>query len=75
MFKVWKQICCFHWVATSRLNKLVETARLDYTWGLLPTGSLVREVLDVGGIPVAILPSCQYIQTIALTYFTVNKVG
>ena len=28
---------------------------------LLPTGSAKREVLEVGSIPDAILPSCQYI--------------
>ena len=33
---------------------------------LLPTGSEEREVLGVGSIPVAILPSCQDINTIAL---------
>ena len=29
---------------------------------LLPTGSDEREVLGVGSIPVAILPSCQYMK-------------
>ena len=29
---------------------------------LLPTGSEEREVLGVGSIPVAILPSCQYMK-------------
>ena len=33
---------------------------------LLPTGSEERGVLGVGSIPVAILPSCQDIKTIAL---------
>ena len=33
---------------------------------LLPTGSEEREVLGVGSIPVAILPSCQDLKTIAL---------
>ena len=33
---------------------------------LLPTGSEEREVLGVGSIPVAILPSHQDIKTIAL---------
>ena len=33
---------------------------------ILPTGSKEREVLGVGSIPVAILPSCQDINTIAL---------
>ena len=33
---------------------------------LLPTGSEEREVLGVGSIPVAILPSCQDMKTIAL---------
>ena len=33
---------------------------------LLPTGSEEREVLGVGSISVAILPSCQNMKTIAL---------
>ena len=33
---------------------------------LLPTGSEERGVLGVGSIPVAILPSCQDMNTIAL---------
>ena len=33
---------------------------------LLPTGSEEREVLGVGSIPVAILPSCQDMNPIAL---------
>ena len=33
---------------------------------LLPTGSEERGVLGVGSIPVAILPSCQDMKTIAL---------
>ena len=33
---------------------------------LLPTGSEERGVFRVGSIPVAILPSCQNIKTIAL---------
>ena len=33
---------------------------------LLPTGSEEKEVLGVGSIPVAILPSCQYMKNIAL---------
>ena len=33
---------------------------------LLPTGSEEREVLGVGSIHVAILPSCQVIKTIAI---------
>ena len=36
------------------------------TKALLHTGSEEREVLEVGSIPVAILPSCQDVQTIAL---------
>ena len=32
----------------------------------LPTGSEEREVLGVGSIPVAILPSCQDVKTIAV---------
>ena len=34
--------------------------------GILPTGSEEREVLGVGSIPVAILPSCQDMKTFAL---------
>ena len=34
---------------------------------LLPTRSEEREVLGVGSIPVAILPSCQHIKTIVLS--------
>ena len=37
-----------------------------FTVDLLPTGSEERGVLGVGGIPVAILPSCQDMKTIAL---------
>ena len=33
---------------------------------LLPTGREEREVLGVGSIPVAILPSCQDMKTIAI---------
>ena len=33
---------------------------------LLPTGSEEREVFGVGSIPVAILPSCQDMKSIAL---------
>ena len=32
---------------------------------LLPTGSEEREVLGAGSIPVAILPSCQFMKNIA----------
>ena len=33
---------------------------------LLPTGSEEKEVFGVGSIPVVILPSCQYMNTVAL---------
>ena len=33
---------------------------------LLPTGSEEKGVLEVGTIPVEILPSCHYIKTVAL---------
>ena len=36
------------------------------TFHLLPTGSEEREVFGVGSIPVAILPSCQYMKNITL---------
>ena len=38
---------------------------LDEDMLLLPTGNEEREVLGVGSIPVAILPSCQYMTNIA----------
>ena len=46
----------------------------------LPTGSKEKKVLEVGSIPVAILPSCQYMKTIALylhkhQYSWVVKIG
>ena len=34
--------------------------------GLLPTGSEEKGVLGIGSIPVALLPSCQDMKTIAL---------
>ena len=37
-----------------------------YSKAILPTGSEERGVLGVGSIPVAILPSCQYMKTFAL---------
>ena len=37
-----------------------------WPYDLLPTGSKKREVLEVGSIPVAILPSCQDMKTIAI---------
>ena len=42
---------------------------------LLPTGSEEREVLGVGGTPVAILPSCQNMKTVALKCREINIVG
>ena len=42
---------------------------------LLPTGSEEREVLGVGSIPVAILPSRQDMKTIALQCREINIVG
>ena len=44
----------------------------QYILHLLPTGSEEREVLGVGSIPVAILPSCQDMKTIAIN---MNIVG
>ena len=38
-------------------------------YALLPTGSEEREVLGVGNIPVAILPSCQDMKTIAIRVY------
>ena len=37
-----------------------------YKGSLLPIGREEREVLGVGNIPIAILPSCQDLKTIAL---------
>ena len=42
---------------------LVALSELDY---YPPAGSEEREVLGIGSIPVAILPSCQDMKTIAL---------
>ena len=42
---------------------------------LLPTGSEERELLGAGSIPVAILPSCQDMKTIALKFINMNIVG
>ena len=39
---------------------------VDVYVSLLPNGSEEREVLGVGSIPVAILPSCQDMKTIAI---------
>ena len=43
--------------------------------GLLPTGSVESEVLGVGSIPVAILPSCHNLKISALQLNNMNKVG
>ena len=37
---------------------------------LLPTGSGERAVLEVGGNPAAILPSCQYVQILQIYEFS-----
>ena len=42
---------------------------------LLPTGSEEREVLGVGSIPVAILPSCQYMKILRYKCTDINIVG
>ena len=42
---------------------------------LLPTGSEEREVLGVGSIPVAILPSCQYTKILHFNCTDMNMVG
>ena len=49
MLKVWTKLVFF----------------VDWLTDLLPTGSKEREVLGVGSIPDAILPSCQDMKTIA----------
>ena len=43
--------------------------------GLLPTGSEEREVLGVGSIPVAILPSGQYMKMLHHNCIDMNIVG
>ena len=54
-------------VALSNLRVKGHTRREDNTMQhILPTGSEEREVLGVGSIPVAILPSCQDMKTITL---------
>ena len=42
---------------------------------LLPTGSEEREVLGAGSIPVAILPSCQYVKMMHHNCIDMNIVG
>ena len=42
---------------------------------LMPTGNEEKEVLGVGSIPVAILPSCQDVKTIALECREIYIVG
>ena len=43
--------------------------------GLLPIGSEKREVLGVGSIHVAILPSCQYMSMLHHKCIDMNIVG
>ena len=43
--------------------------------GLLPTGSEEREVLEVGSIPAAILPSCQHVQILYYNCTDMNILG
>ena len=50
----------FHEICENALHPI------NFNNNLLPTGSEEREVLVVGNTPVAILPSCQHIKTIAL---------
>ena len=57
-------------VAFKGLAQAVSTNKV-----LLPTGSEEREVLGVGCISVAILPSCQDMKTIALQGTEINIVG
>ena len=52
----------------------------DSLWGadsltLLPTGSEEREVLGHRSIPVAILPTCQYMKMMHHNYIDMNIVG
>ena len=42
---------------------------------VLPTGSEERDVLGIGSILVAILPSCQYMKMLHLTCIDMNIVG
>ena len=46
-----------------------------YRMYLLPIGSEEREVLGVGSIHVAILPSCQYMHLLHHNCIDMNKVG
>ena len=46
-----------------------------YIYILLPTGSDEREVLVVGSIPVAILPSCQDMKMLHHNCIDMNIVG
>ena len=48
-----------------KMGKTLQYSTAEY-FHLLPIGSEEREVLGVGSIPVAILPSCQDMKTIAL---------
>ena len=48
---------------------------VDFIVLLLPTGSGEWGVLGVGGIPVAILPSCQYMNILHYNCIDMNIVG
>ena len=52
-----------------------DPARFKCWYGLLPTESEEREVLGVGCIHVATLPSCQNMKIIALQLHNMNIVG
>ena len=52
-----------------------DTSVGDTSRELLPTGSEERGVLGVGSIPVAILPSCQYMKILHFNYPDMNIVG
>ena len=54
---------------------IITTEKRSCDGNLLPTGSEEREVLGVGSIPVAILPSCQNMKIIALQLHNINMVG
>ena len=64
-------------IVTSRVMGGLIEGKMCGVWimiiHLLPTGSEEREVLAVGSIPVAILPSCQYMTNIIIT--DMNIVG
>ena len=54
---------------------VVYTSGLVVLFYLLPTGSKERDVFGVESIPVAILPSCQYIKMLNHNCIDINIIG